>query len=109
MTLDDIDKAALAGEDITCKLLDNVDKIYFYAMQSLYESYHTGSIDRTEAAYRKTQLRRLVSSFDFDRQIYRQHQKIEDSLGGYRKELNTCGCEHCQRLLKILDGREIPN
>lgn len=108
MTLNQIDEAAYSGIDILPRLIDDIDKIYYLAMKSMYEAYMAGGITKDEAAARKDQLRALHGRFDIDRKIYRQHQQIERSLGGYHRELETCGCEHCKKMLKLIDGREIP-
>ena len=108
MTLNQIDEAAYSGIDILPRLMDDIDKIYYLAMVSMYEAYRAGAIGKDEAAARKKQLRALHGRFDIDRKIYRQHQQIEAAFGGYRRELETCGCEHCKKLIRLIDGREIP-
>lgn len=108
MTLNQIDEAAYSGVDILPHLIDDIDRIYYIAMLSMYESYRAGAIGKNEAAARKDQLRALHGRFDIDRKIYRQHQLIERALAGYRREIEVCGCEHCKKMLKLIDGREIP-
>ena len=108
MTLNQIDEAAYSGIDIMPRLLDDIDKLYYLAMKSMYEAYKAGGITQDEAAERKNTLRDLHGRFDIDRKIYRQHQQIERSFGGYHRELETCGCEHCKKMLRLIDGREIP-
>lgn len=105
MTLNQIDEAAYSGVDIMPELMDDIDRIYYIAMWSMYESYRAGAITREEAAERKKTLRNIHGRFDIDREIYRQHQTIERRLAGYRHEVEACGCEHCRRLVKLLDGR----
>lgn len=109
MTTDEIERAAFAGNDILPKLMDDIDKMYYLTMLSLYKCHKAGIIDKTEAIERKKQLRNIHDRFDLDREIYRRHRAIEDAFGGYRKELETCGCEHCKKMLRLIDGREIPD
>lgn len=109
MTTDEIERAAFAGNDILPKLMDDIDKMYYVAVRTLYECHRAGAIDKTEAIEHKKQLRNIHDRFDLDREIYRRHRAIEDAFGGYRKELETCGCEHCKKLLRLIDGREILN
>lgn len=108
MNLNQIDEAAYSNIDILPRLIDDIDKIYYLAMVSMYEAYRAGAIGKDEATARKDQLRALHGRFDIDRKIYRQHQQIERSIGGYHRELESCGCEHCKKMLRLLDGREIP-
>lgn len=108
MNLNQIDEAAYSGVDIMPKLMDDIDRIYYIAMRSMYESYRVGAITQDEAKTRKQTLRNIHGRFDINRKIYRQHQQIERSLGGYHRELETCGCEHCKKLIQLIDGREIP-
>ena len=107
MTLNQIDEAAYSGIDIMPRLMDDIEKLYYLAMKSMYEAYKAGEITQDEAAERKNTLRALHGRFDIDRKIYRQHQAIEAAFGGYRKNLETCDCEHCRKMLRLIDGREI--
>lgn len=109
MTLNQIDQAAYEGYDLLPKLPDDIDKMYFLAVLSMYESYKAGGLDQKKAAERKKQLAALHDRFDIVREIYRRHQAIEDAFGGYRKELETCGCQHCRKMLRLIDGREMPD
>lgn len=107
MTIDEIERAAFAGNDILPKLMDDIDKMYYISVRTLYECHRIGAINKTEAIERKKQLRNIHDRFDLDREIYRRHRAIEDAFGEYRKELETCGCEHCKKMLRLIDGREI--
>lgn len=107
MNLNQIDEAAYSGVDIMPKLMDDIDRIYYIAMLSMYESYRAGAIGKDEAAARKDQLRALHDRFDIDRKIYRQHQQIERNFAGHRKRLESCGCQNCKDMLMLIDGREI--
>lgn len=80
--------------------------VYYVGIQSMYEMYRAGLIDKDAAMQKKKKLRNYYDRFSLDREIYRRHRAIEDALGGYRKELETCGCEHCKKMLKLIDGRE---
>lgn len=107
MTLNQIDEAAYSGIDIMPRLMDDIDRIYYIAMLSMYESYRAGAIGKDEAAARKDQLRALHDRFDIDRKIYRQHQQIERNFAGHRKRLESCGCQNCKDMLMLIDGRKI--
>ena len=107
MNLNQIDEAAYSGVDILPRLIDDIDKIYYLAMVSMYEAYRAGAIGKDEAAARKDQLRALHGRFDIDRKIYRQHQQIEHNFAGYRKRLESCGCQNCKDMLMLIDGRKI--
>lgn len=107
MTLNQIDEAAYSGIDIMPRLMDDIDKLYYLAMKSMYEAYKVGGITQGEAAARKNTLRTLHGRFDIDRKIYRQHQQIERNFAGHRKRLESCGCEHCKDMLMLIDGRKI--
>ena len=109
MTLNQIDEAAYSGIDIMPRLMDDIDKLYYLAMKSMYEAYKSGALQQDEATKRKQQLRNLHDRFDIDRKIYRQHQAIEAAFGGYRKSLESCGCQNCKDMLMLIDGRKIPN
>ena len=89
------------------RLIDDIDKIYYLAMVSMYETYRVGAIGKDEAAARKDQLRALHDRFDIDRKIYRQHQQIERNFAGHRKRLESCGCQNCKDMLMLIDGRKI--
>ena len=69
MTLNQIDEAAYSGIDIMPRLMDDIDKIYYLAMKSMYEAYRAGGITQNEAAERKNTLRTLHGRFDIDRTI----------------------------------------
>ncbi len=107
MNLNEIDEAAYSNIDILPRLIDDIDKIYYLAMVSMYEAYKAGAITREEAAARKDQLRALHGRFDIDRKIYRQHQQIERNFAGHRKRLESCGCQNCKDMLMLIDGRKI--
>ena len=107
MNLNQIDEAAFSGIDILPRLIDDIDKIYYLAMVSMYEAYRAGAIGKDEAAARKDQLRALHGRFDIDRKIYRQHQQIERNFAGHRKRLESCGCQNCKDMLMLIDGRKI--
>ena len=107
MTLNQIDEAAYSGIDIIPRLMDDIDKIYYLAMKSMYEAYKAGVLQQDEAAERKNTLRALHGRFDIDRKIYRQHQQIERNFAGYRKRLESCGCQNCKDMLMLIDGRKI--
>ena len=107
MNLNEIDEAAYSNIDILPRLIDDIDKIYYLAMRSMYESYRAGAIGKDEAAARKDQLRALHDRFDIDRKIYRQHQQIERNFAGHRKRLESCGCQNCKDMLMLIDGRKI--
>ena len=107
MNLNQIDEAAYSGVDILPRLIDDIDKIYYLAMASMYEAYRAGAIGKDEAAARKDQLRALHDRFDIDRKIYRQHQQIERNFAGHRKRLESCGCQNCKDMLMLIDGRKI--
>ena len=107
MNLNQIDEAAYSGVDILPCLIDDIDKIYYLAMVSMYEAYRAGAIGKDEAAARKDQLRALHGRFDIDRKIYRQHQQIERNFAGHRKRLESCGCQNCKDMLMLIDGRKI--
>ena len=107
MTTSEIDQGAFEGADLLPKLTDDIDKMYFLAVLSMYESFRAGAIDKKAATARKKQLQQLHDRDNLIRQIYRQHQAIERAFGGYRRELETCGCRHCQKMLRLIDGREI--
>lgn len=109
MTLNQIDEAAYSGIDIMPRLMDDIDKLYYLAMKSMYEAYRAGAIGKDEAAERKNVLRTLHGRFDIDRKIYRQHQQIERNFAGHRKRLESCGCQNCKDMLMLIDGRKIPN
>ena len=53
MTLNQIDEAAYSGIDIMPRLMDDIDKIYYLAMKSMYEAYKAGGITQDDAAARK--------------------------------------------------------
>ena len=107
MTLNQIDEAAYSNIDILPRLIDDIDKIYYLAMVSMYEAYRAGAIGKDEAVARKDQLRALHDRFDIDRKIYRQHQQIERNFAGHRKRLESCGCQNCKDMLMLIDGRKI--
>lgn len=107
MNLNQIDEAAYSNIDILPRLIDDIDKIYYLAMVSMYEAYRAGAIGKDEAAARKDQLRALHDRFDIDRKIYRQHQQIERNFAGHRKRLESCGCQNCKDMLMLIDGRKI--
>ena len=107
MNLNQIDEAAYSGVDILPRLIDDIDKIYYLAMVSMYEAYRAGAIGKDEAAARKDQLRALHGRFDIDRKIYRQHHQIERNFAGHRKRLESCGCQNCKDMLMLIDGRKI--
>lgn len=107
MNLNQIDEAAYSNIDILPRLIDDIDKIYYLAMVSMYEAYRAGAIGKDEAAARKDQLRALHGRFDIDRKIYRQHQQIERNFAGHRKRLESCGCQNCKDMLMLIDGRKI--
>ena len=107
MNLNQIDEAAYSGIDIMPRLIDDIDKIYYLAMVSMYEAYRAGAIGKDEAAARKDQLRALHGRFDINRKIYRQHQQIERNFAGHRKRLESCGCQNCKDMLMLIDGRKI--
>ena len=109
MTLNQIDEAAYSDIDIIPRLMDDIDKLYYLAMKSMYEAYKAGALQQDEATKRKQQLRNLHDRFDIDRKIYRQHQAIEVAFGGHRKNLESCGCENCKKMSRLIDGRKIPN
>ena len=44
MTLNQIDEAAYSNIDILPRLIDDIDKIYYLAMVSMYEAYRAGGI-----------------------------------------------------------------
>lgn len=107
-TTEEIEHAAWNNEDISMKTLEFIDMVYYVGVQSIYMLYRAGLIAKDAAMQRKKMLQNYYDRFDLDREIYRRHRVIEDALGGYRKELNTCGCEHCKKLLRLIDGRERP-
>ena len=107
MNLNQIDEAAYSNIDILPRLIDDIDKIYYLAMVSMYEAYRAGAISKDEAVARKDQLRALHGRFDIDRKIYRQHQQIERNFAGHRKRLESCGCQNCKDMLMLIDGRKI--
>ena len=107
MNLNQIDEAAYSGIDIMPRLMDDIDRIYYIAMRSMYEAYRAGGITQDEAVARKDQLRALHGRFDIDRKIYRQHQQIERNFAGHRKRLESCGCQNCKDMLMLIDGRKI--
>lgn len=108
MELNLIDEMAYYSTvDIMPKLMDDIDKIYYLAMKSMYEAYKAGGITQDEAAERKNTLRTLHGRFDIDRKIYRQHQQIERNFAGHRKRLESCGCQNCKDMLMLIDGRKI--
>ena len=107
MNLNQIDEAAYSNIDILPRLIDDIDKIYYLAMVSMYEAYRAGAIGKNEATERKNQLRALHGRFDIDRKIYRQHQQIERNFAGHRKRLESCGCQNCKDMLMLIDGRKI--
>ena len=107
MNLNQIDEAAYSGIDIMPRLMDDIDKLYYLAVKSMYEAYRAGGITQDEAVARKDQLRALHGRFDIDRKIYRQHQQIERSFAGHRKRLESCGCQNCKDMLMLIDGRKI--
>ncbi|MBQ1442017.1 MAG: hypothetical protein IIZ08_08905 [Clostridia bacterium] len=109
MTLNQIDEAAYSGIDIMPQLMDDINKLYYLAVKSMYEAYRAGGITQDEAAARKNVLRALHGRFDIDRRIYRQHQRIERNFAGHRKRLESCGCQNCKDMLMLIDGRKIPN
>lgn len=109
MTQKEIEQAAWNGVDIQPQLSEFIEYVYYVGLRNIYESYHSGLTERETAMQQKKQLQQLYSRFDISRRIYREHQAIESALGGYRKGLETCGCEHCKKLLRLIDGREIPN
>ena len=107
MNLNEIDEAAYSNIDILPRLIDDIDKIYYLAMVSMYEAYRAGAIGKDEAVVRKDQLRALHDRFDIDRKIYRQHQQIERNFAGHRKRLESCGCQNCKDMLMLIDGQKI--
>ena len=107
MNLNQIDEAAYSGIDIMPRLIDDIDKIYYLAMVSMYEAYRAGAIGKDEAAARKDQLRALHGRFDINRKIYRQHQQIERNFAAHIKRLESCGCQNCKDMLMLIDGRKI--
>ena len=107
MNLNQIDEAAYSNIDILPRLIDDIDKIYYLAMVSMYEAYRAGAIGKDEAAARKDQLRAMHDRFDIDRKIYRRHQQIERNFAGHRKRLESCGCQNCKDMLMLIDGRKI--
>lgn len=107
MNLNQIDEAAYSNIDILPRLIDDIDKIYYLAMVSMYEAYRAGAIGKDEAVARKDQLRALHGRFDINRKIYRQHQQIERNFAGHRKRLESCGCQNCKDMLMLIDGRKI--
>ena len=107
MNLNQIDEAAYSNIDILPRLIDDIDKIYYLAMVSMYEAYRAGAIGKDEAVARKDQLRALHGRFYIDRKIYRQHQQIERNFAGHRKRLESCGCQNCKDMLMLIDGRKI--
>lgn len=108
MTANEIESMVAKGEYYPNKM-NTFERAYYFCVECIFKLYQAGELTQTAAIFQKRLYRANYEAWAINQQIVEQHRKIEDSLGGYRKELNTCGCEHCQKLLKILDGREIPN
>lgn len=106
-TTEEIEQAAWDRKDISAKTLEFIEMVYYVGVQSIYEMYRAGLIAKDAAMQKKKALRNCYDRFALDREIYRRHRAIEDAFGGYRKELETCGCEHCKMMLRLIDGREI--
>ena len=109
MERNEIDKAAFSGIDILPKLSGSIDKLYYIATRTLYECHRAGVIDIETAALRKKQIEDLCGRFDIDLEIYRRHRAIEEAFGGYRRDLEICGCESCKKMLRLIDGRQLPD
>lgn len=108
-TTEEIEKAAWNGKDISAQTLEFIEYVYWLGLTYIYRMYRESLMDKNTAMQKKKILQNCYSGFALNREIYRRHRAIEEAFGEYRKELETCGCKHCKKMLRLIDGRELPD
>ena len=79
---------------------------YYFCVECILKLYKAGELSQTAATVQKRLYRANYEVWEINQRIVERHRAIEDAFGGYRKELETCGCEHCRKMLRLIDGRE---
>lgn len=83
------------------------DTILYIGMKYLYIALRNGLATREELSDEK---KRLIASYKIaahDQELYDVMAKRRNKLASKLSELERCGCEHCQELVRLFDGRTI--
>lgn len=81
------------------------DMVLFIGLRYLYVSLKNHSITREEAKLQKKKLLTTYMAAAYDQEFYLEQAKHRNRIGSQLVELEKCGCEHCKRLIRLIDGR----
>ena len=82
------------------------DMVLFIGMKYLYIAFKNGMATKEEIS---TEKKRLIASYKIalvDDELYKAHARLRNRISAQLCELERCGCEHCKKLIRILDGRD---
>ena len=103
-----IERLASQGETLP-EYTTQAEQVAFLSMCYLYHEYRQKKITKEQAANEKRYIKQAyLSAIQKQNDAIengKQENKIRIALGQITKEIELHGCELCQKLTRILDGR----
>ena len=81
------------------------DMVLFIGLRYLYVSLNNHSITREEAKLEKKKLLTTYMAAANDQEFYLEQAQHRNRIASELVKLEQCGCEHCKRMIRLIDGR----
>lgn len=104
MTIDDIERAAIQGNEMPGEL-NTAEQLFYQKLRYLYAMFRTGKLDRRQGHLEKL---RIIEQYKADLLAYRileSHRRIYNATSQLLSEANKSDCERCKKIAQLLDGR----
>lgn len=99
----DIERAAASGSEMPDDL-PMPDQLLFLTLRELYSNFRSGAVNRSRGAREKQRIMTAYNGLKMEQKVMDEHKAIRNRLETNIGSLHKCGCEHCQKMLLLLDG-----
>lgn len=85
------------------------EQLCYMAMRCLYHDYRLGYLDKKQAQKERKQIKLTYKQVADDEKIaltaVRRFDDLRVAMSKVNKDIELHGCELCQRMVKLMDGR----
>lgn len=85
--------------------MSELEKVLYWQLYNLYKLYLAKAVDKEHAKLMKSHYITEFGRADLKRDIYGQAHKRRAHINVALKKGIDSGCEHCRKVLELLDGK----
>lgn len=110
MTAEELERLAATDAEMPDDL-EMPEQLLFLTLRTLYKNFRSGAINKEQGKREKSRILVAYRSLRIDYQATEYHNQVRKRLSQNIGNMFDCGCEHCQKMLRIfngLDRQDIP-